>query len=367
VGRAHQPRELRAIADVVEKYNAPMVKSPAASASISSGIKKEDLPAVWADLNAAGMVSGHAYGKALRTVKTCVGSEWCRFGTQDSTGSGSRIEQMTWGSWMPHKFKIAVSGCPRTAPRRRSRTSAWSASTRATSCTSAATAGSRSASTDLLCKVATEEEALEHCAAFIQLYREDAHYLERTAPWIERKGLEWLKAQLFAEPTPSSGSPRGSAIRRSSCRTIPGPARRPATAATCTATSPPSAPPRSTLTCRPKWLDIGPVTQIEPGMAATLPVEGGEEIAVFHTMRGEFYALVNKCPHKQGPLEPGHRPRRQRHLPAAQLEDLAAQRPGARHDRGCVPTIPTRSTRGDLPAARGRSCRDARPAAGKAA
>ena len=54
-----------------------------------------------------------------------------------------------------------------------------------------------------------------------------------------------------------------------------------------------------------KWLDIGPVTQIEAGMAATLPVIGGEEIAVFHTMRGEFYALVNKCPHKQGPLSQG--------------------------------------------------------------
>jgi len=77
------------------------------------GIKKEDLPAVWADRNAAGMVSGHAYAKALRTVKTCVGSNWCRFGTQDSTGLGIKTEQMTWGSFMPHKFKIAVSGCPR--------------------------------------------------------------------------------------------------------------------------------------------------------------------------------------------------------------------------------------------------------------
>src|SRR3546814_17832478 len=76
----------------------------------SSDVCSSDL---WADLNAAGMVSGHAYGKALRTVKTCVGSEWCRFGTQDSTGLGIKIEQMSWGSWMPHKFKIAVSGCPR--------------------------------------------------------------------------------------------------------------------------------------------------------------------------------------------------------------------------------------------------------------
>ena len=77
------------------------------------GLKKEDLPAVWADLNAAGMVSGAAYAKGLRTVKTCVGSEWCRFGTQDSTAMGIALERATWGSWTPHKVKMAVSGCPR--------------------------------------------------------------------------------------------------------------------------------------------------------------------------------------------------------------------------------------------------------------
>src|SRR3546814_9465423 len=78
--------------------------------AILAGVQTCALPIY---LNAAGMVSGHAYGKALRTVKTCVGSEWCRFGTQDSTGLGVKLEQMSWGSWMPHKFKIAVSGCPR--------------------------------------------------------------------------------------------------------------------------------------------------------------------------------------------------------------------------------------------------------------
>src|SRR3546814_8899716 len=77
------PRELRAIADVVEKYNAPMVKVTGGQRLDIFGIKKKDLPAVWADLIAAGMVSGHAYGKALSTAKTCVGSEWCRFGTKD--------------------------------------------------------------------------------------------------------------------------------------------------------------------------------------------------------------------------------------------------------------------------------------------
>jgi nitrite reductase (NADH) large subunit len=107
------PNELRAIADVVEKYKAPMVKVTGGQRLDIFGIRKEDLPSVWADLNAAGMVSGHAYGKALRTVKTCVGLEWCRFGTQDSTGLGVKLERGFWGSWMPHKFKMAVSGCPR--------------------------------------------------------------------------------------------------------------------------------------------------------------------------------------------------------------------------------------------------------------
>ena len=77
------------------------------------GVKKEDLPAVWADLNAAGMVSGAAYAKGLRTVKTCVGTDWCRFGTQDSTGLGIKLEKFMWGSWTPAKVKLAVSGCPR--------------------------------------------------------------------------------------------------------------------------------------------------------------------------------------------------------------------------------------------------------------
>ncbi|MDE2339711.1 MAG: nitrite reductase large subunit NirB, partial [Alphaproteobacteria bacterium] len=111
-GGVTTPDELRAIADACDKYGARMVKVTGGQRLDIFGIRKEDLPAIWGDLNAAGMVSGHAYGKALRTVKTCVGSEWCRFGTQDSTGLGIQIERMTWGSWMPHKFKIAVSGCP---------------------------------------------------------------------------------------------------------------------------------------------------------------------------------------------------------------------------------------------------------------
>ncbi|WP_218006105.1 nitrite reductase large subunit NirB [Novosphingobium lentum] len=199
-GGLTNPRELRAIADVVDKFNAPMVKVTGGQRLDIFGIKKEDLPAVWADLNAAGMVSGHAYGKSLRTVKTCVGSEWCRFGTQDSTGLGVKLEHLTWGSWMPHKFKIAVSGCPRNCAEATIKDFGVICVDSGYELMVGGNGGIKLRGTDLLCKVATEAEAMRICAAFIQLYREQAHYLERTAPWIERVGLDHVKAGLFDDP-----------------------------------------------------------------------------------------------------------------------------------------------------------------------
>ncbi len=199
-GGLTNPTELRAIADVVEKYNAPMVKVTGGQRLDIFGIKKEDLPAVWADLNAAGMVSGHAYGKALRTVKTCVGSEWCRFGTQDSTGLGVKLERMSWGSWMPHKFKIAVSGCPRNCAEATIKDFGVVCVDSGYELHVGGNGGIHVRATDLLCKVATEREAMDHCAAFIQLYREEARYLERTAPWIERVGVDYVKARIADDP-----------------------------------------------------------------------------------------------------------------------------------------------------------------------
>ncbi|MEN3746538.1 nitrite reductase large subunit NirB [Sphingomonas sp. HF-S3] len=198
-GGITSPRELRAIADVVEKFNAPMVKVTGGQRLDIFGIRKEDLPAVWADLNAAGMVSGHAYGKSLRTVKTCVGSEWCRFGTQDSTGLGVRIERMTWGSWMPHKFKIAVSGCPRNCAEATIKDFGIVCVDSGYELSVGGNGGIKVRATDFLCKVATEAEAMHYCAAFVQLYREEARYLERTAPWIERVGVDYIKARIVED------------------------------------------------------------------------------------------------------------------------------------------------------------------------
>jgi nitrite reductase (NADH) large subunit len=198
-GGVTTPNELRAIADACDKYQARMVKVTGGQRLDIFGIKKEDLPSIWADLNAAGMVSGHAYGKALRTVKTCVGSEWCRFGTQDSTGLGIKTERMTWGSWMPHKFKIAVSGCPRNCAEATIKDFGIICVESGYQLLVGGNGGIHLRGTDLLCTVETEQEALDYCAAFIQLYREEARYLDRTAPWIERVGMDYVKARIIGD------------------------------------------------------------------------------------------------------------------------------------------------------------------------
>jgi nitrite reductase (NADH) large subunit len=195
-GGLTNPKELRAIADVAEKFEVPEVKVTGGQRIDLFGVKKEDLPAMWKDLSDAGFVSGHAYGKALRTVKTCVGSQWCRFGTQDSTGLGVKIEQMTWGSWMPHKFKLAVSGCPRNCAEATIKDFGVVCVDSGYELHVGGNGGIKVRVTDLLCHVRTEEEVLEYCAAFTQLYREEAHYLERTAPWVERVGLTHIKSRV---------------------------------------------------------------------------------------------------------------------------------------------------------------------------
>ncbi|MDH5326636.1 MAG: nitrite reductase large subunit NirB [Gammaproteobacteria bacterium] len=195
-GGLTNPTELRAIADVVDKFKIPEVKVTGGQRIDLFGVPKEQLTAVWADLNAAGMVSGHAYGKALRTVKTCVGSQWCRFGTQDSTTMGVELERMSWGSWMPHKFKMAVSGCPRNCAEATIKDFGVVAVESGWELHVGGNGGVKVRATDLLCKVQTEAEVMEYCSAFIQLYRENANYLERTAPWIERVGLSFVKQQV---------------------------------------------------------------------------------------------------------------------------------------------------------------------------
>ncbi len=190
-------KELRAIADVVEKFDVPTVKVTGGQRIDLLGIKKEDLPAVWADLNAAGMVSGAAYAKGLRTVKTCVGSDWCRFGTQDSTGLGVKIEKFMWGSWTPAKVKMAVSGCPRNCAEATCKDVGVICVESGYDIHFAGAAGLDIKGTILLGHVDTQAEAIEVIAALVQLYREQGRYLERIYKWANRVGVETIRAQVL--------------------------------------------------------------------------------------------------------------------------------------------------------------------------
>ncbi len=190
-------KELRAIADVVEKFNIPAVKCTGGQRIDMLGIKKEDLPAVWADLNKAGMVSGAAYAKGLRTVKTCVGTEWCRFGTQDSTGLGVKLEKFLWGSWTPAKLKLAVSGCPRNCAEATCKDIGVICVESGYDIHFGGAAGLDIKGTEVLGHVATEDEAIEVIAALTQLYREQGRYLERVYKWAKRVGLDTIRRQIM--------------------------------------------------------------------------------------------------------------------------------------------------------------------------
>jgi nitrite reductase (NADH) large subunit len=188
--------ELRAIADVVDKFAIPTVKVTGGQRIDLLGVRKDDLPAVWADLNAAGMVSGHAYGKALRTVKTCVGTDWRRFGTQDSTGLGVRLEKFMWGSWTPAKLKMGVSGCPRNCAEATCKDVGVICVDSGFEIHIGGAAGLEVKKTEIVTKVATEDEAVWTICAVTQLYREEAWYLERIWKWVDRVGLETIRARI---------------------------------------------------------------------------------------------------------------------------------------------------------------------------
>jgi nitrite reductase (NADH) large subunit len=196
-GGVTSSQELRAIADVVDKFEIPTVKVTGGQRIDMLGIRKEDLPAVWADLGKAGFVSGHAYAKGLRTVKTCVGSDWCRFGTQDSTGLGIRIEKFMWGSWTPAKVKMAVSGCPRNCAEATCKDVGVICVDSGFEIHFAGAAGLDIKGTEKLGLVKTEDEALEHIVALTQMYREQGHYLERIYKWAKRIGYDEVRRQIM--------------------------------------------------------------------------------------------------------------------------------------------------------------------------
>jgi len=186
--------ELRRIADAVDKYKIPTVKVTGGQRIDLLGVKKEDLVNVWKDI---GMPSGHAYAKALRTVKTCVGSEWCRMGTQDSTQMGKDLERAMWRMYAPHKVKFAVSGCPRNCAEAGIKDvgvigvdSGWEMYI-------AGNGGIKTEVAHFLVKLKTAAEVLEYTGAFCELYRQEGWYLERTVHYVNRVGLDYVKKRIL--------------------------------------------------------------------------------------------------------------------------------------------------------------------------
>lgn len=195
-GGVTTPDELRRIADVADKYRIPMVKVTGGQRIDLLGVKKEDLVNVWADL---GMKSGHAYGKSIRTVKTCVGSEFCRFGTQNSTQMGIDLETMLANMWSPHKVKLAVSGCPRNCAEAGIKDVGVIAVDSGWELYVGGNGGIKTEVAQFLAKVKTADEVKEYTGAFLQLYREEAHYLDRTVHYLERVGLDYVKRRVVED------------------------------------------------------------------------------------------------------------------------------------------------------------------------
>ncbi len=186
--------ELRRIADAADKFAIPMIKVTGGQRIDLLGVRKEDLPAVWADLD---MPSGYAYGKSMRTVKTCVGTDSCRFGLGDSTRLGVDIEERFSGLESPAKMKLAVSGCPRNCAESMVKDigivavgdDRWEIYV-------GGAAGASIRKGDVLTTVDGRDEAVRLTGVFMQYYRENGRWLERTYDFVPRVGLDELRALL---------------------------------------------------------------------------------------------------------------------------------------------------------------------------
>ncbi|MDQ3849847.1 MAG: nitrite reductase large subunit NirB, partial [Actinomycetota bacterium] len=192
------PDELRRIADVAERYEVGLVKVTGGQRLDLLGVRKQDLPAIWREL---GMPSGHAYSKAVRTVKTCVGTDFCRYGLGDSIGLGIEMEKAWEGLHTPHKVKSGVSGCPRNCAEATVKDIGCVAVEGGWQVRVGGAAGGNVREADVLATVETRAEALRVATTFLQYYRENAEYKERTYDFVPRVGLDTVREQVLGEQT----------------------------------------------------------------------------------------------------------------------------------------------------------------------
>ncbi|MEV5897635.1 nitrite reductase large subunit NirB [Nonomuraea fuscirosea] len=163
------------------------------------GARVEQLPEIWRRLVDAGFESGHAYGKALRTVKSCVGSTWCRYGVQDSVGMAIGLELRYRGLRSPHKLKSAVSGCARECAEARSKDFGIIATEQGWNLYVGGNGGFKPRHADLLATDLTTDELIRTIDRFLMFYIRTADRLQRTATWIESLdgGLDYLREVIM--------------------------------------------------------------------------------------------------------------------------------------------------------------------------
>ncbi len=298
-GGVTSPSELRRIADVAEKYNVPMVKITGSQRIDLLGVQKSDLPRIWADL---GMPSGQAYTKGVRMVKTCVGTDFCRFGVQDSTSAGIELERRLENLFTPHKVKMGAVGCPRNCAEATVKDIGLVGQEGSWQVVVGGAAGKKVRKADLLITVETTEDALDAAVLFFQYYRENANYLERTYDFVERLGIEKVrKDTVYAPESVQVGLLERSAQIQSAVE------RRVARGG-CTQTS---HAVRANPTDGEDQYMIEMRTWIRTAHCEDIPLRegrsvklGAREIAIFN-LGDRFLAVASHCPHKNGPLAEG--------------------------------------------------------------
>jgi nitrite reductase (NADH) large subunit len=194
------PRQLIALGEVAERYGL-YCKITGGQRVDLFGARLEKLPSIWRDLIAAGFESGHAYGKALRTVKSCVGSTWCRYGVQDSVGLAIRLENRYKGLRAPHKIKGAVSGCARECAEAQGKDFGVIATERGYNLYVCGNGGMKPQHAELFASDIDADTVVKYLDRFLMFYVRTADRLQRTATWLNKLegGLDYLKKVIIED------------------------------------------------------------------------------------------------------------------------------------------------------------------------
>ena len=333
------PDKLIVIGQVAKEYNL-YTKITGGQRVDLFGAQVQDLPAIWEKLIDAGSESGHAYGKSLRTVKSCVGTTWCRYGVQDAVGFAIQVENRYKGIRSPHKIKMAVSGCTRECAEAQSKDVGLIATEKGYNVYVCGNGGTKPRHADLLASDLDEETALRYIDRFLMYYIMTADRLTRTSVWLDKLegGMEHLRDVVILDKLGLAGELdemlqrlvdsyqcEWAAVVRDpekrkrfeqfvntdetepciefvSQRDQERPADWPSETVSLqqfyhldqvAAQAP--APDEAEL----RWVHVGSVSDFPIDGGATVKY-GGVQIAVFNFFsRGEWYASQNMCPHKK--------------------------------------------------------------------